>query len=204
MAYNNSQSAVTTESYKNVQLNGNICGLMWKSGGDGFTRKYDFSYDVADRFIAANFNQYTGTTFDKTAHVDYSVSQQYDANGNIISMTQNGLLLNSSPAIDNLNYTYPANSNRLQKIDDIANNPSSTLGDLHYTAVKTATTVDYFYDYNGNVISDNNKGISNTVYNFLCSANWRVRVGNCLFQFVGKGHKGNSECHAKIGARYFS
>lgn len=42
----------------------------------------------------------------------------YDAGGNILSMKQKGLLMNSSAVIDSLTYFYYANSNRLQKITD--------------------------------------------------------------------------------------
>ncbi len=48
----------------------------------------------------------------------------------------------------------------------MAYDPGTTLGDFHYnSATKTAT--DYAYDGNGNLSADNNKAISNIVYNHL-------------------------------------
>jgi len=73
--------------------------MVWKSAGDGEIRKYDFNYDNANRLMKADFNQYTSGTFNKTANVDFSVkmgdgsnpTSAYDANGNIVGMTQYGL-----------------------------------------------------------------------------------------------------------------
>ncbi|MEJ0105027.1 MAG: hypothetical protein WDO19_21845 [Bacteroidota bacterium] len=69
--------------------------MIWKSEGDQQRRKYDFSYDAANRLLKADFNQYvSGSTFDKSAGIDFSTGGDpadvtnpgtmiYDANGNI-------------------------------------------------------------------------------------------------------------------------
>lgn len=99
-----------------MQLTGNISGMVWRSFGDGKQRKYDFTYDAASRLTAADFNQYTGTAFNKSDNIDFSVSNlTFDGNGNILSMSQQGLKVNSSTMIDQLSYTYFPGSNRLQK-----------------------------------------------------------------------------------------
>ena len=69
-------------SYSAVaQYNGNIRGMAWKSTGDDEIRKYDFTYDNVNRLIGADFNQYTSSTFNKAAGLDFSVSNlSYDAN----------------------------------------------------------------------------------------------------------------------------
>jgi RHS repeat-associated protein len=158
------------QSYTAAQYNGNISGTVWKSVHDGQIRKYDFTYDAVNRLTAANFTQYTGSTFNNTSGLNFGVSNlSYDANGNILSMNQMGLLTptaTSSALIDQLTYTYIPGSNKLQQVTDAANNFSSTLGDFKYNpATKTAT--DYTYDVNGNLISDINKAISTIQYNFL-------------------------------------
>ena len=110
---------INGQTYTNPQYNGNIAGMVWKSKGDGEKRKYDFSYDAINRITAADFNQYTGSTFNKTASIDFSLGGlSYDANGNILGMTQKGLKLNASPIIDQLTYTYNTNSNKLLKVVD--------------------------------------------------------------------------------------
>ncbi|KAF2343158.1 hypothetical protein, partial [Flavobacterium tistrianum] len=55
--------------------------------------------------------------------------------------------------MDDLVYTYPANSNQLSKVEDNSNNTSgfndvNKIGD------------DYSYDDNGNMIADKNKNIT--------------------------------------------
>ena len=90
----------------------------------------------------------------------------YDANGNILTMNQNGLKINSSSAIDQLTYTYQSNSNKLSKVVDALNDNTSTLGDFKYDPATKGST-DYSYDGNGNLISDANKKISSITYNYL-------------------------------------
>ncbi|MEO7982654.1 MAG: DUF6443 domain-containing protein, partial [Bacteroidota bacterium] len=47
----------TSHSYTAAQYNGNISGILWRSTGDDMLRKYDFTYDAANRFLSADFNQ---------------------------------------------------------------------------------------------------------------------------------------------------
>ena len=149
------------------QYNGNIAGTVWKSKGDGEKRKYDFTYDAVNRIAGADFNQYTGGSFNKTAGVDFSMSNMsYDANGNITSMNQKGLKINASPLIDQLAYTYQTYSNKLSQVTDAVNDNTSMLGDFKYDPATKGST-DYSYDGNGNLISDANKKISSITYNYL-------------------------------------
>jgi RHS repeat-associated protein len=162
--YNN---IIGNQAYTSPQYNGNIEGMVWKSKGDGEKRKYDFTYDAANRIMSADFNQYTGGNFNKTAGIDFSMSGMgYDANGNILSMNQKGWKITGSNFIDQLNYTYESNSNKLKQVTDLSNDNSSKLGDFKYDAA-TKTATDYSYDVNGNLTADNNKKISNIAYNYL-------------------------------------
>jgi hypothetical protein len=154
-------------SYATPAYNGNIEGMVWKSSGDGQIRKYDFSYDAVNRLTAADFNQYTSSTFNKTAGVDFSVSNlTFDANGNILTMNQSGLKISTSSLVDQLVYTYQTNSNKLQAVTDGVNDNSSKLGDFKYDGT-AKTLTDYNYDVNGNLSLDNNKKISSITYNYL-------------------------------------
>jgi RHS repeat-associated protein len=164
----------TIGNYTLASYNGNVAGTVWKSKGDNQVRKYDYSYDVVNRLTAADFNQQTGGQFNKTAGLDFGVSgMSYDANGNITTMSQKGWLPGGSRETDNLAYTYlnNNNSNRLMHVIDNSayntNTPQTTLGDFHYTGSKSATSVDYGYDANGNVTSDVNRAISAIAYNYL-------------------------------------
>jgi|CXWL01.1.fsa_nt_gi YD repeat-containing protein len=160
------------QTYANPQYNGNIEGMVWKSKGDGEKRKYDFSYDAANRIMKADFTQYTGSAFNQSAGVNFDmkmgngteVSTAYDANGNIKQMQQWGLKITGSIQIDNLAYTYQNSSNKLAKvIDGIATD--NKLGDFKDGA--NGVTDDYSYDVNGNLNLDNNKAISSITYNHL-------------------------------------
>ena len=159
----------TGNTYANPAFTGNISGTIWKSAGDGFNRKYDFTYDNVNRLMGADFNQLSGGVFNKSAGVDFSVSNlSYDANGGILSMKQRGLLVNSSATIDSLTYTYMYNgvNNRLQGVTDGTNNQASVLGDFHYNPSGKGA-VDYSYDGNGNLKTDFNKAIDSISYNYL-------------------------------------
>ncbi len=169
LGYDKSTSVAPGNSYTTQQYTGNIEGTVWKSAGSGVNRKYDFSYDNLNRLTAANFNQYNGSGFDKSAKIDFSVSNLgYDANGNILTMTQRGFMVGGSNPIDSLAYTYGNSgvSNQLAGVTDAANNATSLLGDFHYNPT-TKQSTDYTYDGNGNLHSDNNKGIDSIGYNYL-------------------------------------
>ena len=203
--------------FQNIQLNGNIAGNKWRSKGDGQQRAYGFGYDDANRFMFADFNQYSGSGWDKTSGIDFSATMgdggtagtAYDANGNILSMKQMGLLqpgAGSSQAIDELGYTYYPNSNQLQNVIDTANNPTTTLGDFRtsslspYATGKTAAAIDYNYDVNGNLTRDLNKDIGSLttngiVYNHL-NLPWRITFrsangtkGTITYIYDARGNK---------------
>ena len=153
-------------SFAQPAFNGNITGMVWKSTGDDEIRKYDFTYDAVNRLTGADFNQYTGG-FNKDAGMDFSVSNlSYDANGNILFQNQKGWKVGGSNFIDQLNYSYQLNSNKLSQVTDASNDNTSKLGDFKYDA-GTKTSTDYNYDINGNLISDQNKKISSIAYNYL-------------------------------------
>jgi RHS repeat-associated protein len=165
---------IGAQTYNTPQYNGNIEGMVWKSKGDGEKRKYDFTYDAANRLLDAKFNQYTGGAFNISAGIDFSMKMgdginylsAYDANGNIQGMTQKGLKINTSIDIDQLTYSYITNSNKLAKVTDgIVTADNGKLGD--FKDGTNGTTSDYDYDLNGNLNIDNNKAISSITYNYL-------------------------------------
>jgi hypothetical protein len=176
------------------QLNGNIGGTKWRSGGDGVQRAYGFSYDAANRFLAADFNQYSGSAWDKTAGLDFSAvmgdgvnsNSAYDENGNIQRMLQSGWQLGGSHPIDSLLYTYYDHSNKLKNVIDGRNDTLTTMGDFRtsrlspYISNKTTAALDYVYDVNGNMTRDLNKDIGSSsadgiTYNHL-NLPWQIKV----------------------------
>ena len=127
-------------------------------------RGYAYEYDALNRLLHGYYrkNQFYFNNFDEVL--------SYDKNGNIKSLNRWGTredlqIQNSLPDIDQLNYTYYDNSNKLKKVDDLSASTSGFKDGI-------STNSEYFYDPNGNMIRDLNKkiGIGSTngiTYNHL-------------------------------------
>src|SRR5690606_16150997 len=159
-----------SNNYTGLQYNGNIAGTTWKSAGDEERRRYLFTYDAANRLKTANFTQYTGSSFNQTAGLDFTVNNlQYDANGNITRMNQYGWKGGAgSVMIDELRYNHLPTSNKLRNVYDFQQDPHSKLGDFKYSVnyIQNKShnlTQDYWFDANGNMVTDRNKEIGNSV-----------------------------------------
>lgn len=176
LGYDKATAALSGTSYQNLQYNGNLSGVMWKSKGDGIARKYDLLYDNVNRLLKADFTQNTSGTTWTNSTVDFSVygapehggNIGYDANGNLLSMFQNGLKVTGSSPIDKLRYSYMNGnlSNRLLAVTEDASIGQSQqkLGDF---TDRNISNDDYTYDENGNLLTDKNKRIHSIVYNHL-------------------------------------
>jgi len=158
-------------NYHRVHYNGNISGMVWKSFGDGIRRKYDFSYDNANRLMQGIFEQNDRENLWTAAQANFtiklgdglSVTSAYDANGNIKRMQQWGLTVAGQAKIDDLQYMYYQFSNKLQSVTDNATGgtaPSGTGPSLGDFTDKNTTSEDYGYDANGNLITDLNKRLN--------------------------------------------
>jgi RHS repeat-associated protein len=151
--------------YNQVQLNGNISGIKWRSRGGDIQRSYGFNYDNVNRITRADYTENNAGAW-TVLNTNYSTRNlNYDANGNIMSMSQFGVKLGTSQIIDSLQYGYNALSNKLQYVSDAANDTTSSLAD--FKEYNTGTSADYAYDGNGNLTVDNNKRISSITYNYL-------------------------------------
>lgn len=176
--------------------NGNISGVIWRCGDDGQRRNYGYTYDAANRLLKAKFSQYTSGSWNTSAGKDYTTimgdgvnpTTAYDANSNILRMTH---YTAPGTRIDSLNYNYNhvVTGNRLWRITDSYNNPSSTLGD--FKEITGGQPQDYTYDVNGNLLADENKGISGISYNYLNLVN-QVTVtakGTITYAYDASGNK---------------
>jgi RHS repeat-associated protein len=168
--------------FDSTALNGNISGIIWKSGGNGYGRAYGYAYDRTNRILYADFNQLFGTSTWSTndpnggssggpnLNIDLSVwlgdgrnySTAYDDNGNILAMHQKGLIVNQSQVIDSLTYSYNSGNQLTSVSDSIKTNLH--LGDFYNGH---SGSPDYAYDVNGNLKEDLNKGINDIGYNLL-------------------------------------
>ncbi len=122
-----------------AQYNGNIRWVMWQVAGNGQgVDGYAFMYDGANRLKDAVFKEFSGTCTWTTNHVYSERSINYDANGNIQTLTRG--------TQNSINYQYDANKpNRL-------------------LAVRHGLTDVFTYDNNGNMITDSLRGSFNYDY----------------------------------------
>ncbi|WP_044172094.1 RHS repeat domain-containing protein [Flectobacillus major] len=155
---------------------GNIRNQYWKSNIDGIQRAYQYNYDGTSRITAAAY----GST---KAGENYALNDvTYDANGNITNLSRNGWKANNTfGLIDNLNYTYNTNSNKILKVDDVSGEESS---------FKDVSGNDYTYWQDGSLKSDANKGITLIEYNYLKLPKKIVKGSTTiLYQYDATGRK---------------
>jgi len=164
----------------NKLYNGNIAETFWSTATDGgFVRNYGYKYDQLNRLKDA--------TYQKSGQVTgmYNENLSYDKNGNIMNLSRYGDRDEQylPIQIDNLQYGYATNSNKLMSVVDNSNNTSgfkdgNTTGD------------DYVYDANGNMTVDKNKNITSIVYNHL---NLPTKIifstGNIVYIYTASGQK---------------
>lgn len=176
LGYDKTATVAGNAAFTYPKYDDNISGVIWKSKGDGVLRKYDYLYDNADRLLKAEFVQNPGDNTWSNSQVDFSVYGApehnnrigYDANGNLLSLFQNGLKLAGSGPIDKMRYSY-LNTNMSNKLSSVTEDASiaqtdNKLGD--FTDANTAND-DYSYDDNGNLKVDKNKRITGITYNYL-------------------------------------
>ena len=152
--------------------NGNISETLWRSKQDNILRSYGYTYDDLNRLRNAQYIRpvnpnYIQSPTNPTGNPNlspivgtFNESMQYDQNGNIVALQRNGGTESQSPAlpIDNLIYNY--DGNQLTKVDD-----SASITDGFKDGINATT--EYTYDLNGNMTTDQNKGISSITYNHL-------------------------------------
>ncbi len=160
-------------------FNGNISGMKWSNNlGQGSVKEKGFvyQYDPMNRITSASFKEKTGS-WSAVANDAFSVTNySYDLNGNILGLTRldergtNGIM-------DQLVYHYGSGStlsNKLLKVTDTGDKAKGFVDG-------TNTGSDYTYDANGNMITDQNKGITTAItYNFLNLPEIVTKGGNTI------------------------
>jgi len=145
--------------------NGNISETFWRTASDNTPRKYGYQYDHLNRLTNAVYQK---PGMPQTVTNSYNESLQYDKNGNITGLQRNGALdaQGQTIQIDDLVYRYFDNSNQLFTVTDAESNPNGFSDDAT-DGDPSNDGQDYYYDANGNMIEDDNKGINYIVYNHL-------------------------------------
>lgn len=145
-----------------AQFNGNISETYWRTASDNILRRHAYQFDSMGRLTSTSYHKPESVS----APDSYKESQEYDKNGNIRKLQRYGEFDDAITAlmIDDLNYTYEANSNRIAKVTDYTGSPAGFWDDSDGS---NDNADDYTYDINGNLKSDQNKQIDKIVYNHL-------------------------------------
>ena len=125
-------------------------------------RGYDFAYDGLNRLEESTYAEGAGMSQNKNRYSENILS--YSPNGSIERLQRYGKKNNGTfGLIDDLMYSY--NGNQIKAISDKA---GSLLYDSSFDFKDGANAdVEYFYDANGALVKDLNKGISNVEYDVL-------------------------------------
>jgi len=147
---------------ENPCFNGNISRMQWQSGKDHVLRGYDFAYDGLNRLEESTYAEGEDMNQNKNRYSENVLS--YSANGSIERLQRYGKKNNGAfGLIDDLTYSY--NGNQIKAISDKA---GSLLYNGSFDFKDGANAdVEYFYDANGALVKDLNKGISNIEYDVL-------------------------------------
>ena len=139
-------------------FNGNMASVEWSSLND-VTRRYSFRYDGLSRLSGARYTEANNENNDR-----YSTSYSYDKQGNIESLSRNGLHDDGTYGkVDDLFYEY--DGNRLVKVSNAVESPCYK-GAMHFSDGADEET-EYLYDDDGNMVCDKNRGISDITYNII-------------------------------------
>ncbi len=156
--YYNSAFASATKKY-----NGNISAMTWYVNAESLTRGYMYTYDNFNRLLKATYGEGATLTSNQNRFNEEVLS--YDKQGNIRRLTRNGKLGNNSyGTIDNLSIDYVGN--QLNYVND-AVTATIAPGLFHFVDKNNGRNREYQFDGNGNLIQDDNKGISKIAYNYL-------------------------------------
>lgn len=170
----------TERNVKNTPVyNGNLSATKWSNNlglGDLEERGYTYTYDPMNRLKSAQHHRRLSKSWGSVS--DYGLSGiSYDKNGNILSLTRNGIETGAVRVIDQLSYTYEGN--QLQNINDVGGwkgFKDGYLGTIEYP--------DYEYDANGNATQDLNNGITKITYNYLNLPETEIKKGGGYIKHI--------------------
>jgi YD repeat-containing protein len=153
------------------QYNGNISWLIQSTHGyTTYMTGSTFAYDNVNRLTTSDFGYYNAGTDQWLQYSSYGYDEreiQYDDNGNLCDLKR----YDESGTLTRNIYTYYANTNQLKNIDNSANQ-------------------DYQYDGNGNLTKDNNRNITNVLYDYR-NLPYQFNIGSSAKLRCGYDSQGN-------------
>src|SRR5690349_4901430 len=150
-----------------AQYNGNISEAIWSSAGLN-KQSYGYSYDNLNRLTEGKYYNTVTSAEDGRYNEkigDLNLSRPgYDLNGNVLNLFRYGKKTATGFGLmDDLGYTYANGGNQLTAVSDAI---TTQVAENGFKEV-TEGTLDYTYDANGNMVKDDNKGITSIEYNHL-------------------------------------
>jgi len=151
--------------------NGNISAMSVSLPSPGDPLLFTYRYDQLNRIVSQNtYDGLNMATNSWNGHAlqDYGETITYDPDGNIKTYKRNGDGMRSNAnntGMDDLTYTYIANTNRLDKVADAAPDALPSEYERYNDIKKGQSTGNYQYDAIGNLTSDASEGISNIDWN---------------------------------------
>ncbi|RNC79741.1 MAG: hypothetical protein ED557_14585 [Balneola sp.] len=139
--------------------NGDISEQEWNSQ-QTYRQRYTYTYNGLNQLTKADYISFIGGS--SSSDNGYGTEYTYDLNGNISTLKRRS----SGTLIDDLSYFYGGlftKGNQIYRIDDLATNPSN--GFINNTV--NVNPDEYWYDENGNMTFDANKGILSIRYNYM-------------------------------------
>ena len=159
---------VTTPLY-----NGNISETVWRTPNvdQDNAKAYAYEYDALNRLTQAAFTQVNQNNIFIPEKTYKERIDSYDKNGNILSLFRTGDYNADHSFVevyDDLNYAYDGNQ-LINVTDTPTTNAIDNYTPAHDQGFKDGSNNgdDYAYDVNGNMIGDQNKGITSITYNHL-------------------------------------
>jgi RHS repeat-associated protein len=148
----------------NKQYNGNIAYQYWGTAGN-LNNNYTYGYDQLNRLTSASAASTSGNN---------ETGITYDPMGNITALNRD----KANIPVDQLTYTFVPGTNKLQSVIDGTTND---YGQIH-------GTTNYTYDINGNLLTDDKKGITNITYNLL-NLPMTIAGKNTMYTYDATGQK---------------
>jgi RHS repeat-associated protein len=182
--YNKDVPSGTTANY-----NGNIAYSTWTY--NGVNKGYSYVYDGLNRLTSASFKQGSSSQANGSFDENYS----FDKMGNILTLQRKS----NNTLVDDLTLHY-ANGEKSNQIDWITDGRSTQgLNDTkEYQDISKATSSEFVYDVNGNMIKDLDRDIYTIKYNVLNLPDAiQFKNGNQIKNtYDASGHK--------LGTEYFT
>lgn len=168
MRYDQPEIGIAGLTAAPAQKAGNISQIIYRVRGREASI-VSYSYDYLSRLSSSTFHNYSDAGVISGTN-NYNENLTYDLRGNIQTLQRTGFYTNGSTCtygqIDNLTYSYTANTNRLHKVLD----GTVTAGDAKSRGFNgNLSTVDnsMTYDRNGNLNKNLHKNVSTITYNHL-------------------------------------